>query len=228
MNWRGTLALTCLLYQGAAIAEMSGSVSLVSDYRFRGVSLTGNRPALQAGLAFDHLSGAYAGIFLSNVEFADQPAGTLQFVGYGGYAQRLVSGIAIDVGATVSSYSDGHAYNYAEVYGGIAFEGMSARLAYAPRYFGQQGSAVYVELNGSRPLHGSVSIVAHAGLLHNEDGTAANGARCIVDGRVGIAFDFSVATIRVEYVGVSAVGASYPLSGSEKRSAIVLTLSRAY
>jgi uncharacterized protein (TIGR02001 family) len=51
------------------------NVSLASQYVFRGLSQTNGYPALQGGLDYSHVSGLYAGIWLSNISwFTDQNA----------------------------------------------------------------------------------------------------------------------------------------------------------
>lgn len=45
--------------------EISGEVGLVSDYRWRGVSLTDNEPAFQGGVYIGHPTGLYAGAWAS-------------------------------------------------------------------------------------------------------------------------------------------------------------------
>lgn len=49
--------------------SFTGSVTLTSDYVFRGVSQTQNGPAVQAGLEYAHASGLYIGTFGSNVSW---------------------------------------------------------------------------------------------------------------------------------------------------------------
>ena len=53
----------CLAFGEArtAHAQMSGSIGIQSDYRFRGISLTGRQPVVTLDLAYDHPSGLYAG-----------------------------------------------------------------------------------------------------------------------------------------------------------------------
>ena len=46
-----------------AAVTVTGNVALVSDYRFRGISLSGGDPALQGSINLNHESGLYAGIF---------------------------------------------------------------------------------------------------------------------------------------------------------------------
>ncbi len=47
--------------------KLSGTVALVSDYRFRGVSQSNNSWAIQGGLTLGHESGLYAGFWGSNL-----------------------------------------------------------------------------------------------------------------------------------------------------------------
>lgn len=46
----------------------TSNVSLVSDYRFRGISQTMRRPAIQGGFDYSHVSGWYLGTWASNVD----------------------------------------------------------------------------------------------------------------------------------------------------------------
>jgi uncharacterized protein (TIGR02001 family) len=56
-----------LLHPDEAGAQVSGHVALLSDFVFRGESLTEGRPALQAGIGYDHPSGLFVGGLASNV-----------------------------------------------------------------------------------------------------------------------------------------------------------------
>src|SRR5512134_2379963 len=73
-------AFACALFAGAAgaQAQMAGSATLVSDYRFRGTSFSDERPAAQIALSYDHESGAYIGAFASNVRLAAEEGSGVQ------------------------------------------------------------------------------------------------------------------------------------------------------
>ena len=47
-----------------------GNVSLTTDYRFRGVSLSGGDPAIQGGITATHDSGFYVGAWSSSITAA--------------------------------------------------------------------------------------------------------------------------------------------------------------
>jgi uncharacterized protein (TIGR02001 family) len=85
----------------AAAAEPSpftGNITLISDYRFRGISQTFGLPALQGGFDYAHSSGFYAGNWNSNAhESAGLPNGTLEMDFYGGW-KKTWGDWGLDVG----------------------------------------------------------------------------------------------------------------------------------
>lgn len=112
-------ALACapaMAQMGPVTAE--GNVALVSDYRFRGVSLSDKSIALQGGLDVSLESGLYVGFWGSSIE----PVGSseLELDLYGGYAGETASGIGFDVGVLVYTYPDQSDSAYAELYGSLS------------------------------------------------------------------------------------------------------------
>jgi uncharacterized protein (TIGR02001 family) len=65
-----------LTFAGAARAQdaeeegwsLSGEIGLVSDYQYRGYSLSGGDPSIQAGLTVNAPKGFYAGVWASTIE----------------------------------------------------------------------------------------------------------------------------------------------------------------
>ena len=83
--------------------SVSGNVGLYSDYIFRGYTQTKNDPALQGGFDIEHESGAYAGVWASNVNWTTEGGymddNSLELDFYGGFAGGLgETGIGYDVG----------------------------------------------------------------------------------------------------------------------------------
>jgi uncharacterized protein (TIGR02001 family) len=69
MMMKKTLIATAMLATTAtAQAEISGNVSMASDYIFRGISQTDNQMAVQGGFDYEHDSGIYIGTWASNVD----------------------------------------------------------------------------------------------------------------------------------------------------------------
>jgi uncharacterized protein (TIGR02001 family) len=146
-TWRGAFALWFLFVSAETLAQVSGSASLLSDYRYRGVSLSDNRPAAQLALAYDDASGWYGGALASTVQIGSPTSRELQAVAFGGYASRMPSGLSFEAGGDYSAFTGGQSYNYGEVYVGIASDKVSTRMYYA-RATSDVGR-VYGEVNAS-------------------------------------------------------------------------------
>ena len=80
--------------------KASGSVALVSDYRFRGVSQSNNGFAVQGGISVTHESGLYGGFWASNLAGWGTFGGpNLELDLFGGYKLPVGAG-ALDLGIT--------------------------------------------------------------------------------------------------------------------------------
>ena len=161
------LLLALLLTATEAVAQLSGSFALLSDNRYRGVSLSDRRPALQADIAYDHTSGLYAGAVASTVrvEGADS---SLSGEGYAGFAHPLSQRVSFDLGAArfLYPYSDMHgSYDYSEAYAGVSLDDLHARVHYSDRYYGREVEVWYGEVNSSLHLTDMLALVAHVGYL---------------------------------------------------------------
>lgn len=89
----------------AGDSPIAANVALVSDYAYRGISQTDEKPALQGGFDYAHASGLYVGVWGSNVSWlSDLERGTgensgnsLELDVYGGY-KGTIGDIGYDVG----------------------------------------------------------------------------------------------------------------------------------
>jgi uncharacterized protein (TIGR02001 family) len=206
-----------------AQAYVSGSVSIVSDYRWRGYSMSDDRPAAQATLAYDHPSGAYAGLFVSTVRLGAEREAGVQGLGYAGYSGRLTGGLSWDAGVAYSAFSRPSSYDYAEYHAGLAHIDWSARLSYAPRYFGRSYSASYAELNLTPWSDRALAPLLHVGLLHSPD-LEYLGLERIWDARIGLAYSVGLTTVQLSWSTASS--ARTITGGYVDRSAWVLRLTR--
>jgi uncharacterized protein (TIGR02001 family) len=222
----GAFALWFLFVSAETLAQVSGSASLLSDYRYRGVSLSDNRPAAQLALAYDDSSGWFGGAFASTVQLGSPTSRELQAVFFGGYASRMPSGLSFEVGADYSVFTGGSSYDYGEVYVGIASDKVSTRLYYAPRYFGQSG-VIYGEINASEDLFDRFRLIAHGGALRNssEESYGRPVDRYVFDASVGVVFDFDQFSVQLSWVGISSLNTPYPAGASASKNGAVLKLS---
>lgn len=202
---------------------VSGSISVVSDYRWRGYSMSDGRPAAQATFAYDHPSGAYAGLFVSSVRLGAERDGGIQGLGYAGVSGRLAGGLSWDAGLAYSAFSRPSGYGYAEYHAGLAHIDWSARLSYAPRYFGRSYSASYAELNLTPWGDRALAPLLHVGLLHSP-GLEYLGLERIWDGRIGLAYSIGLTTVQLSWSTASS--ARTITGGYVDRTAWVLRVTR--
>lgn len=124
-------AATLLALSGAAHAELSGGVTVTSNYLFDGVSQTDNNPAIQPTLTWTFDNGIYVGGWFSNVDFGEANIEQDYYVGWSG---ALNDSLSMDVGAVAYRYAGAPSkgYDYNEYYVGLTFmENTSWKYWYA-------------------------------------------------------------------------------------------------
>jgi len=118
--------------------SVTGSIALVSDYRFRGVSQSDEELAVQGGITVTHESGFYVGTWGSNLSGWGTFGGSnTELDLFGGYAIPL-GGATVDVGLTWYMYPGGadktdFAEPYVKVSGTVGPAKLLAGVAYAPK-----------------------------------------------------------------------------------------------
>ena len=113
---------------------LSMTLAGVSDYRFRGISLTNLKPAFQPSVTLTHSSGLHVGAWGSNLAHNDGDSIELDLVaGYG----KTIGPITFDVSATEYVYPGVRSINYVEFIGTAshAFGNftLGGTFAYTPR-----------------------------------------------------------------------------------------------
>jgi uncharacterized protein (TIGR02001 family) len=109
------LALAPAMAQDASAAPeevknftLTGSVTAVSDYRFRGVSLSDEKFALQPSLTLTHKTGLYVGTWVSNLGKSLKPVyGRTEVDLYAGWTGEVTSGTTVDAAVVYYLYPDG-------------------------------------------------------------------------------------------------------------------------
>lgn len=123
--------------EAASPITVSGSVALVSDYRFRGVSQSDEGMAIQGGLTVSHESGLYAGTWASNLAGWGAFGGSnMELDLFAGY-KLPVGAATLDVGATWYMYPSGNDITdfvepYVKLGGALGPVSGTLGVAYAP------------------------------------------------------------------------------------------------
>ncbi len=121
----------------ASAFDISATLTGVSDYRFRGLSLSGRDPALQGSLEVEHETGFYAGVWGSTISAL---AGAHSEVDvYGGWRGELGS-LGLDAGVTGYLYPGGHGVDYYEITGSASYSYGPAELKLAVAYAPEQSN----------------------------------------------------------------------------------------
>jgi uncharacterized protein (TIGR02001 family) len=158
------------------------SVSLVSDYIWRGQSQTWGNPAVQAGIEADHISGAYAGFWASNVSSNWLPNANVETDWSLGFRNTFATDFKYDVGGTYIYYPDADfsktglfqyqksKLNSLELYGSLGWKWFTVKGGYMPtKFYGwnknNSGTAAYGANNPS--FAGDT----HAGVTGNTNGS---------------------------------------------------------
>lgn len=148
-------ALTALLgVSGMAVAaeeagkgvDLSGNVTIATDYRFRGVSQLDNSPAIQGGFDFSTDPGFYVGTWASNIGFAGDGS-QIELDLYAGFSSEINDKVSYDVGYLYYWYpkddSDPN-LDYYEIYGSLSFHDATVGLNYSPDYFAETDNYYYL------------------------------------------------------------------------------------
>jgi uncharacterized protein (TIGR02001 family) len=217
---------------GAARAQLSGYVALMTDYRYRGVSYSDRRPSLQGGLDYQHASGIFIGALAATVRIKPYISGVGGQV-YGGYAHALSENWTWEAGVISNLYPHptyGPSYNYTEGFVGLTYKNVNARAYYTDSYEGG-GRAGYFELNASRPLSERVVLFGHLGYLtHRESRPPAYSAtsESFFDAKLGLSIEVHGFHLELSVTGTTAKQAACPLSGDQCGTTGLIAISKSF
>jgi uncharacterized protein (TIGR02001 family) len=214
----------------AGPVTVSGSVGLVSDYRFRGVSQSDQGMAIQGGLTATHSSGLYVGTWGSNLAgWGTFGGASMELDLYAGYAYEISPGTTVDVGLTWYMYPSGaDKTDFAEPYVKLSHQFGPVKglvgVAYAPAQEalgkwcsdadctifdpGDKEDNLYLwaDISGAIP-NTPVSLKAHLGWSNGNSGLGPNGTSIAPTGKYldwMVGADFAIpgtpVTLGVAYV----------------------------
>lgn len=205
----GAVVATPALAQEAPTptVTVTGSMTLASDYRFRGIGLSGGDPAIQGGLTLNTAPGVYVGTWASSLE--DSPVyGEIEVDFFAGWAGNITDGLGADVGVTYYAYpskdTGAGPSDVWEVYGKLKPTIGPVGLTFGVYYSPDQdslggGDNLYLSADAGLGIPGTpLTLSAHVGytdgfLTYTPDGDA---------------FDYSLGA-SITVLGGLSLGASY-------------------
>lgn len=192
---------------GERSVTLSGSAGLVSDYRFRGVSLSDRNPALQGHIAIATPSGVFGSIWGSTIENFNGAASEIDLTA--GWSGRL-GFFTPAAGVIAYLYPGGTRPDYVEL-----FMSMGATLGPASLTVGLNFSPASEKLLSDRYVYGAASVgIAGTPLTANASlGFERGGLVPDQTGRNDVKVDWLLgldATFDPVVVGFSYVGSNLP------------------
>jgi len=201
---------------------VTGNMTLVTEYRFRGIDQTYGKPAIQGGFDYSHASGVYLGNWNSNVsQGAGFPGGNIEMDFYGGY-KHAFGDFGIDVGAIYYYYpgsdaqflgaanphtaktNSGTVHN-TEVYLGVSWKWLTFKWSHAlSDYFliPDTSGTNYYDLSASYDMGAGWGLNGHVGHLAVKGFSEAD----YTDYKVGVTKDISGWVFGASYIGTNAKG----------------------
>lgn len=184
--------------EAAGPITLTGGAAVVSDYRFRGVSLSDKDFAVQPYLTVKHESGLYVGAWGSNL--SENAGDDVEVDLYAGFAGG--EDLTYDIGATYYLYPGVSGLNYVEFTGKLGSTYGPATVGVQLSYVPSQDNTgnddnIYFGTNATIALPDSpISIVGSMGI---EDGAFTAGNEK-VDWSLGLNAAVSGFTLGVSYV----------------------------
>jgi len=199
---------------------LTGNVGFVNEYRYRGIAQTNKNPALQGGFDFAHESGAYLGVWGSNVSWLPDAgisgvSNSLETDVYGGY-KGTVDDFGYDVGGLLYVYPGSYPGSYVDK--GIKqpyFRPQTFELYAAGTYkmftlkysrsmtnlfgYGDSKGSGYLDLTGTFEIGEGMNLIAHVGRQTVEN----NAQFSYTDYKLGVTKDFAGFAWGLSYIDTS-------------------------
>ncbi len=217
---------------------VTGSLTLASQYRFRGISLSDEEIALQGSVNLNHRSGFYAGVWGSNLDgFGELGGSNLELDLYVGHKRQVASGIAIDAGLLYYAYpgSSGGDFEFFEPYANVSVTRGPVTgkvgIAFAPSQdalANNSNTYIFGDLTLAIPTT-PVTLAAHLGNSHGQTPLTPSGH--YLDWSLGATVAWRRLTFGLAYVDTNLSAAEAALGGATRDvvdGAVVATLGASF
>lgn len=219
------------------------NVGATTDYRYRGISQSGKKPAVFGGVDFAHKNGFYLGAWGSTISWIKDSnpgvtKGPIEIDLYGGYKGEINKSFSYDVGALQYWYAGNNVKKQGGVnpdtlelyaaltYGGIVTAKYSSSVTNLFGVANSKGSG-YLDLSANFDLGNGWSVVPHGGIQRIKNGDK------YADYSVTVNKDIDGLILSAAVVGTKHVNPSpYTLPGSGSKdlakSGIVLSIKKSF
>ena len=213
-------ALPGRVHAQAPASSVAFNIGVVSDYRYRGISQTRLKPAVQGGVDYAGPGGFYLGAWASTIKWIKDAEGgaDLELDLYGGFKGEISKDLAYDIGVLAYVYPGAGTRkwdaiyknpNTTEIYGALTFGPVTGKLSYATtNLFGNYDFAkrkdskgsLYFDLSSSFDLGGGLMLAPRVGYQKVRNITNAS----YTDYSLTLSKDFSGLVPSIALVGTHA------------------------
>ena len=216
---------------------LTGNAGLFSEYRFRGISQTFEKPAFQGGFDYAHASGIYVGNWNSNVSETLYSGASLEMDFYGGW-KKAFGDFGLDIGVIYYYYPGSDLagvgkIDNTEIYIGGSWKWLSAKYYHAVSDFfsvpDTKGSS-YIDLSATFDLGNGWGIVGHYGQQKVKNISAADYS----DWKLGVTKDLGGYVFGLAYIDTDAEESAYTFTNAAGKSlflgdtTVVLSVSKSF
>lgn len=189
---------------------IAGDATVVTDYRFRGVSRSDEDIAVQGGIEMAHDSGFYAGAWGSSL--GGGLFGDAELNGYGGWSGEVASGFRFDVGLRYYAFAgcdealgdDDYVEPRASISYSIGPAELTTGAAYAVDALGDGDNVyVYSDVAVGVPLT-AITLTGHVG--YSDGPLALQGDGEAIDWSLGAEYVRGPVTFGLSYVDTDGEG----------------------
>lgn len=219
--------LACAAALAAAVptvsyADVAFNVGATTDYRYRGISQTRGKPAIQGGI--DYSNGPfYVGAWASSIKWIKDVGGDadIEVDLYGGFKGEISKELTYDVGVLTYQYPSNKlnpSANTTEIYGALTYGPATLKYSHAVSdTFANPDSenSFYVDLSATFDLGGGLMLTPHIGYQKIKGPLDSLGS--YTDYALTLSKDFSGLVVSGAIVGTDADKSFYvsPVNGKE-------------
>ena len=213
--------------------EVSLNAAVTTDYRYRGISQSRLKPALQGGADYvNNPSGLYAGTWLSTIKWVKDAGGDgdIEWDLYGGKKGDLAPGVSYDVGGLYYFYPSNAlatSANTFELYGQVGYGPGYIKYSHAStNLFGTSNSknSGYLDVGANLDIGTGLLLNLHVGHQRVKN----NSALSYTDYKIGVTKDFGICTVALAAIYADTKAYVSPSGKNLAKTGAVLSVSKTF
>jgi len=214
--------------------EVSFNAALTSEYRYRGISQSRLKPALQGGVDYvNNPTGLYAGAWASTIKWVKDVGGdgNVETDLYGGKRGDIGGGFSYDVGGLYYLYASNSLHpsaNTFELYGQVGYGPAYLKYSHSlTNLFGfvDSKNSGYLDLGANFDVAEGLVLNLHVGRQR----VANNGSASYTDYKIGVTKDFGFASVSLAAIKADTNAYFSPVGNKDlAKSRAVLAISKTF